>query len=68
MAATNSSGAVMSKMVSPQNVVTGTSTTPLAGREGLVIRRTFIHSIILEVLLGLLALFQQYVLPQMIPR
>jgi lactate permease len=67
MAATNSSGAVMSKMISPQNVVTGTSTTPLAGREGLVIRRTFIHSIILEVLLGLLALFQQYVLPQMIP-
>jgi L-lactate permease len=68
MAATNSSGAVMSKMVSPQNVVTGTSTTPLAGREGLVIRRTFIHSIILEVLLGLLALLQQYVVPQMIPR
>jgi hypothetical protein len=34
----------------------------------LVIRRTFIHSIILEVLLGLLALFQQYVLPQMIPK
>jgi lactate permease len=68
MAATNSSGAVMSKMVSPQNVVTGTSTTPLAGREGLVIRRTFIHSIILEVLLGLLALLQQYAFPQMIPR
>ena len=68
MAATNSSGAVMSKMISPQNVVTGTSTTPLAGREGLVIRRTFMHSIILEVLLGLLALLQQYVLPQMIPR
>ncbi|MBV9712007.1 MAG: L-lactate permease, partial [Ktedonobacteraceae bacterium] len=54
MAASNSSGAVMSKMISPQNVTTGVSTTSLAGKEGLIIRRTFIHSIILAALLGLL--------------
>lgn len=52
MAATNSSGAVMSKMISPQNVTTGVSTSELVGKEGLVIRRTFVHSIILAAILG----------------
>ncbi len=68
MAATNSSGAVMSKMISPQNVTTGVSTTEYVGQEGLVIRRTFIHSIILASLLGLLAMAQQYLIPGIIPK
>ncbi len=68
MASTNSTGAVMSKMISPQNVTTGVSTTSLIGKEGLVIRRTFIHSIILACLMGLLAMAQQYLVPWMIPR
>ena len=68
MASTNSTGAVMSKMISPQNVTTGVSTTTLVGKEGLVIRRTFIHSIILASLMGLLAMAQQYLIPWMIPR
>ena len=67
MAATNSSGAVMSKMISPQNVTTGVSTTTLVGKEGLIIRRTFFHSIILAVLLGLLVMAQQYIFPGIIP-
>lgn len=67
MASTNSTGAVMSKMISPQNVTTGVSTTTLIGKEGLVIRRTFIHSIILACLIGLLAMAQQYLVPWMIP-
>ena len=67
MAATNSSGAVMSKMISPQNVTTGVSTTSLNGKEGLVIRRTFVHSIVLAALLGLLAMAQQYLIPGIIP-
>lgn len=67
MAATNSSGAVMSKMISPQNVTTGVSTTELVGKEGLVVARTFKYSIVLAVLMGLLALAQQYVVPWMIP-
>ena len=67
MASTNSTGAVMSKMISPQNVTTGVSTTTLVGKEGLVIRRTFIHSIILVSLMGLLAMAQQYLIPWMIP-
>src|SRR5947209_7576192 len=67
MAATNSSGAVMSKMVSPQNVTTGVSTTELVGKEGLIVRRTIIHSLILACLLGLLVMAQQYLIPWIIP-
>ena len=67
MAATNSSGAVMSKMVSPQNVTTGVSTTELVGKEGLIVRRTIIHSLILASLLGLLVMAQQYLIPWIIP-
>lgn len=67
MAASNSSGAVMSKMISPQNVTTGVSTSNLVGKEGLVIRRTFVHSIILACLLGLLVMAQQYLIPGIIP-
>ncbi|HET9921880.1 MAG TPA: L-lactate permease [Ktedonobacteraceae bacterium] len=67
MAATNSSGAVMSKMISPQNVTTGVSTSSLVGKEGLVIQRTFIHSIILACILGLIVMAQQYLIPGIIP-
>jgi lactate permease len=67
MAATNSSGAVMSKMISPQNVSTGVSTTALAGKEGLIIRRTFFHSIILATILGVIVMLQQYLIPGIIP-
>ncbi|GLV58827.1 glycolate permease GlcA [Dictyobacter sp. S3.2.2.5] len=67
MAASNSSGAVMSKMISPQNVSTGVSTTELNGKEGLIIRRTFFHSIILATILGIIVMIQQYLIPGIIP-
>jgi L-lactate permease len=67
MAATNSSGGVMSKMISPQNVTTGVSTSSLVGKEGLIVARTFKHSIFLAVLLGLLVMAQQYLIPWIIP-
>nr|BBH92888.1 L-lactate permease [Thermogemmatispora argillosa] len=67
MAATNSSGAVMSKMISPQNLTTGASTIGLTGKEGLVVRRTFWHSIILACLLGAIVMAQQYLVPGIIP-
>lgn len=67
MAATNSSGAVMSKMISPQSITTGVSTTSLVGKEGLVLRRTFIHSLILACILGIIVMLQQYVFPGIIP-
>ncbi|NUY02409.1 L-lactate permease [Paraburkholderia youngii] len=67
MAATNSSGGVMGKMISPQNIATGVSTTELKGQEGVVFARTFGHSILLTLLLGVLVLLQQHVLTWMIP-
>jgi lactate permease len=66
-AATNSSGGVMGKMISPQNIATGVSVTELRGHEGAVFARTFWHSIVLTMLLGVLVALQQYVLPGMIP-
>jgi lactate permease len=67
MAATNSSGGVMGKMISPQNIATGVSTTELKGQEGVVFARTFWHSIFLTLLLGVLVVLQQHVFPWMIP-
>ena len=67
IAATNSSGGVMGKMISPQNIATGASVTHLQGQEGRVLARTFIHSVILTILLGVLVVLQQYVFTWMIP-
>lgn len=68
LAATNSSGGVLGKMVSPQNLATGTSVTELKGQEGTVFARTFLHSIVLTILLGGLVAIQQYVIPWIIPK
>jgi lactate permease len=67
MAAANSSGGVMGKMISPQNIATGVSVTELKGREGVVFARTFKHSVFLTFLLGVLVYLQQHVLTWMIP-
>jgi len=66
-AATNSSGGVMGKMISPQNIATGVSVTNLKGHEGVVFARTFIHSIVLTLLLSVLVALQQFVFPWVIP-
>jgi lactate permease len=66
-AATNSSGGVMGKMISPQNIATGVSVTDLRGQEGVVFARTFWHSVILTLALGVLVAIQQFVVPGIIP-
>ncbi|HUO55267.1 MAG TPA: L-lactate permease [Rhodoblastus sp.] len=66
-AATNSSGGVMGKMVSPQNIATGVSVTNLKDQEGVVFARTFPHSIILTVALAILVAVQQFLIPWVIP-
>jgi lactate permease len=66
-AATNSSGGVMGKLISPQNIATGLSVTKMVGQEGKVFARTFVHSIVLTVFLGVLVAIQQYVIPWVIP-
>jgi lactate permease len=67
LAATNSSGAVAGKMISPQNIAIGVTTVGLVGQEGRILRSTFWHSILLAGLVGLLALAQAYWLTWMIP-
>jgi lactate permease len=66
-AATNSSGGVLGKMISPQNIATGAAVTNLRGHEGDIFARTFVHSIVLTFLLGLLVVAQQYLIPWIIP-
>ncbi len=53
--------------VQPQNIATGVSVTHLKGQEGVVLARTFKHSIALTLMLGVLVVLQQYVVEWMIP-
>jgi lactate permease len=57
----------MGKMISPQNIATGVSVTNLKGQEGMVFARTFVHSVVLTLLLGALVALQQFVVPSIIP-
>jgi glycolate permease/lactate permease len=67
-AATNSSGGVMGKMISPQNLSVGAAGVGAVGSEGLIFRRVVMHSLVLTALMGLLAMLQAYVVPWMVPR
>ncbi len=63
--AADSSGGVMGKMISPQSIVVGTSSTGLTGREGDLFRFTLPHSIFLTVIVGLITVLQAYVFPSL---
>ncbi len=67
LAATNSSGGVAGKMISPQNIAVGVTTVGLAGAEGQVLRSTFWHSVLFAALIGALAFVQAYLATWMIP-
>ncbi|HEX6806006.1 MAG TPA: L-lactate permease [Terriglobales bacterium] len=67
LAATNSSGAVTGKMISPQNIAVGVTTVGLAGKEGGILREIFWHSLLFAAILSLLAFAQAYVLRWMVP-
>ncbi len=63
----NSSGGVLGKMISPQNLAVGTSATGLQGREGDLLRMVLKWSIGLTVVMAIWVTIQAYVLPFMIP-
>jgi lactate permease len=67
-AATNSSGGVMGKMISPQNLSVGAAGVGLVGSEGAILRKVILHSLALTGLMGLLAMAQAYVFPWMVPK
>lgn len=63
MAAANSSGGVMGKMVDAQSIVVASTATNWYGHEGQILRYVFFHSIALAALVGLLVFLQAYVAP-----
>jgi len=68
MGATNASAGVMGKMISPQNLSVGAAGVGAVGREGEILARVAIHSLVLTTLMGLLAMLQAYVVPWMVPK
>jgi lactate permease len=65
--ATNSSGGVMGKMISPQNLSVGAAGVNKVGAEGDIFRRTIGYSLILTSLIGVVAMIQAYVVPGIVP-
>lgn len=53
MAAANSGGGVMGKMIAPQSVVVASTAAGIYGKEGHILRRVVLHSIALAVLMGI---------------
>jgi lactate permease len=69
MAAANSSGGVMGKMIDMQSIVVASAATRWYGHEGKILRFVFVHSLVLATLMGLLVMLQAYVPPftRMVP-
>jgi len=66
MAAANSSGGVMGKMIDAQSIVVASTATNWFGHEGTILRFVFLHSITLACLVGVLVMLQAYVFTGMI--
>jgi lactate permease len=63
MAAANSSGGVMGKMIDAQSIVVASTATQWYGHEGEILRYVFFHSLALAALMGVLIMAQAYVYP-----
>jgi lactate permease len=63
MAAANSSGGVMGKMIDAQSIVVASTATRWYGHEGDILRYVFLHSLVLACLVGALVMLQAYVAP-----
>ena len=68
MAAANSSGGVMGKMIDAQSIVVASTATRWYGHEGAILRFVFFHSLALAALMGLFVLLQAYVFTGMVVR
>jgi len=66
-AGTNSSGGVMGKMISPQNLSVGAAGVNKVGAEGDIFRRVIRYSLILTAGVGVLAMIEAYVIPSIVP-
>lgn len=63
MAAANSAGGVMGKMIDAQSIVVASTATKWYGHEGAILRFVFFHSLALAALVGLLVMAQAYLWP-----
>jgi len=63
MAASNSSGGVMGKMIDAQSIVVASTATRWYGHEGEILRYVFWHSLVLASMVGGLVMLQAYVWP-----
>ena len=63
MAAANSAGGVMGKMIDPQSIVVASTATKWYGHEGSILRFVFFHSLALATLVGLLVMAQAHLWP-----
>jgi len=66
-AGTNSSGGVMGKMISPQNLSVGAAGVNKVGAEGEIFARVIRYSLILTSLVGVVAMIEAYVVPFIVP-
>jgi lactate permease len=66
MAAANSSGGVMGKMIDAQSIVVASTATRWYGHEGEILRYVFFHSLVLAALVGILVMLQAYVFTFMV--
>jgi lactate permease len=67
LAAANSSGGVLGKMVSPQNLAIGAAAVGLAGGEGDIFRKVIVWSIVFLLIMAVLVLLQSGALSWMVP-
>jgi len=68
MAAANSSGGVMGKMIDAQSIVVASTATRWYGHEGEILRFVFFHSLALAALVGILVMLQAYVFTSTVVR
>jgi lactate permease len=67
MAASNSSGGVLGKMISPQNLAIAAAAVGMHGKEGDIFRRVIVWSLVFLALLCVLSALQASVLSWMVP-
>jgi lactate permease len=67
MAAANSAGGVMGKMIDAQSIVVASTSTHQVGKEAAIFRAVFKHSIVLALLVGLLVMAYAYIWTGVIP-
>jgi lactate permease len=66
--ATNTAGGVMGKMISPQNLSIGATAIGHSGKESTLLRETFVWSLALTAVVGVISLLQAGILSFMIPK